>query len=163
MSKEDNKENGAQSVSRRDFLRKAGTYSAASLSGAAMLLSNPKPAQATTNVEWAEHFQKNYRLMTEEEKQEALDRLEKRYSEEFGKEAQSTAHPQWTASSSATHSISRNVLAAGAAQKRVLPKTISPGVMNSRLNGFVSSVWRKVSSPQKTGITPATRETMAFR
>ena len=42
------KENENKNTSRRDFLRKAGTYSAASLTGAAMLM-NPKPAQATAN------------------------------------------------------------------------------------------------------------------
>ena len=84
MSNEETNETGVEGNSRRDFLRKAGTYSAASLSGAAMLLSKPKPAKATANVTWAEHFQKNYRLMTDEEKKDAIDRLEKRYSEEFG-------------------------------------------------------------------------------
>ena len=85
MSQKNNlkKENG--NTSRRDFLRKAGTYSAASIAGTAMLLSKPKTANATANVTWAEHFQKNYRLMTDEEKQEAIERLEKRYSDEFNK------------------------------------------------------------------------------
>jgi ferredoxin len=36
-------------------------------------------------TEWAEHFQKNYRLMTDEEKAEARTRLERRYSSEYGK------------------------------------------------------------------------------
>jgi len=84
MSKEDTKE--TKTATRRDFLRKAGTYTAASLSGTAMLMSDPKPAKATQNVTWAEHFQKHYRLMTDEEKKEAVERLEKRYSEEFGKD-----------------------------------------------------------------------------
>ena len=84
INKRNNKNSPAEDVSRRDFLRKAGSYSAASLTGAAMLLS-PKPARATKNVTWAEHFQKNYRLMTDEEKKEAIDRLVTRYSEEFGK------------------------------------------------------------------------------
>ena len=66
-NKQNNKNSPAEEVTRRDFLRKAGSYSAASLTGAAMLLS-PKPARATKNVTWAEHFQKNYRLMTDEEK-----------------------------------------------------------------------------------------------
>lgn len=70
-------------TSRRDFLRSAGNYTVASLSGAAMLLSDPKPAKA--NVTWEEHFQKNYRLMTDEEKQQAIERLETRYTEEYGK------------------------------------------------------------------------------
>ncbi len=85
MSKKETNEKAVQGASRRDFLRKAGTYGAASLSGAAMLLAKPKPAKATANVTWAEHFQKNYRLMTDEEKKEAIDRLEERYSDEFGK------------------------------------------------------------------------------
>jgi len=85
MSKDDTTAKGTTGNSRRDFLRSAGTYSAATLAGAAMLLTDPKPAKATANVTWAEEFQTNYRLMTEEEKQEAIDRLEKRYSEEFGK------------------------------------------------------------------------------
>ena len=85
MSEEETTKKTANNPVRRDFLRKAGSYTAASLSGAAMLLSDPKPANATANVSWAEHFQKNYRLMTDEEKQEAVERLEKRYSEEFGK------------------------------------------------------------------------------
>lgn len=80
-----NSNNPEQETTRRDFLRTAGAYTVTSLSGAAMLLSDPKPAKATINVTWAEHFQKNYRLMTDEEKQEAIERLEKRYSEEFGK------------------------------------------------------------------------------
>ncbi|MES9888587.1 MAG: twin-arginine translocation signal domain-containing protein, partial [Candidatus Sedimenticola sp. 6PFRAG1] len=53
MPNKKTKENSIANTSRRDFLRKAGTYSAASLSGAAMLLSNPKQAKATTNVSWA--------------------------------------------------------------------------------------------------------------
>ena len=85
MSTEGNKDKQVEGTTRRDFLRKAGTYSMASLSGAGMLMTVPKQAKATANVTWAEHFQKNYRLMTDDEKQEAIDRLEKRYSEEFGK------------------------------------------------------------------------------
>ncbi|MET0068856.1 MAG: 4Fe-4S dicluster domain-containing protein [Candidatus Thiodiazotropha sp.] len=77
------KDKESRPTTRRDFLRGAGNYTVASLSGAAMLLANPKPAKA--NITWAEHFQKNYRLMTDEEKQEAIERLETRYSEEYGK------------------------------------------------------------------------------
>ena len=65
--------------SRRDFLK----TSAASLLGAAALMTQSDDAQA--NIEWAEHFQGNYRLMTDQEKAEARARLEKRYSEEYGK------------------------------------------------------------------------------
>lgn len=86
MSKEKPKSHKAQAPTRRDFLRKAGTYSLVSLAGASALMSAPKQAKATRNVTWAEHFQKHYRLMTDEEKKEAIDRLEQRYSEEFGKQ-----------------------------------------------------------------------------
>ncbi|MEW8508511.1 MAG: 4Fe-4S dicluster domain-containing protein [Candidatus Thiodiazotropha sp.] len=82
-NQEKSKQKDSKLTTRRDFLRGAGNYTVASLSGAAMLLSDPKPAKA--NVTWAEHFQKNYRLMTEEEKREAIERLETRYSEEYGK------------------------------------------------------------------------------
>ena len=66
--------------SRRDFLK----TSAASILGAAALMTQSDDAQA--NIEWAEHFQGNYRLMTEQEKAESRARLEKRYSAEYGKE-----------------------------------------------------------------------------
>jgi formate hydrogenlyase subunit 6/NADH:ubiquinone oxidoreductase subunit I len=57
--------------------------SVSSLMGTAALMAKPNDAKAA--VEWAEHFQKNYRLMTPEEKAEARLRLEKRYSGEYGK------------------------------------------------------------------------------
>ncbi len=71
------------SSSRRGFLKDASTLSVASLMGAAALLTNSDNAQAKT--EWAEWFQGNYRLMTEEEKVKTKARLERRYSEEYGK------------------------------------------------------------------------------
>ena len=69
----------SEASSRRDFLK----TSVASLLGAAALMTQSDDAQA--NIEWAEHFQGNYRLMTDQEKAEARARLEKRYSEEYGK------------------------------------------------------------------------------
>ncbi len=69
--------------SRREFLKDAGGLGVASLMGAAALLTNSDDAQA--KVEWAEWFQGNYRLMTDEEKEQAKARLERRYSEEYGK------------------------------------------------------------------------------
>ncbi|MBE9516440.1 MAG: 4Fe-4S dicluster domain-containing protein [Proteobacteria bacterium] len=72
------------SDSRRGFLKDAGGLTAASLVGTAALVTNSDDVEA--NTEWGEWFQKNYRLMTEEEKAEAVARLERRYSEEFGKE-----------------------------------------------------------------------------
>jgi len=71
------------SSSRRGFLKDAGSLGIASLMGAAALLTNSDDAQAKT--EWAEWFQSNYRLMTDEEKAQAKARLEKRYSSEYGK------------------------------------------------------------------------------
>ena len=61
--------------SRRDILRSGGMLSMSSLMGTAALMAQPDEAKAA--VEWAEHFQKNYRLMTPEEKAEARTRLEK--------------------------------------------------------------------------------------
>ena len=50
------------------------------------LVEASEAIEAKAAVEWAEHFQKNYRLMTDQEKQEARLRLEKRYSQEYGKQ-----------------------------------------------------------------------------
>ncbi len=69
--------------SRRSFLRSGGMLSVSSLMGTAALMAPAGDAKAAT--EWAEHFQKNYRLMTADEKKEARLRLEKRYSGEYGK------------------------------------------------------------------------------
>ncbi len=54
-----------------------------SLVGAGALMAQSDDPQAATS--WAEHFQKNYRLMTDEEKAESRARLEARYSAEYGK------------------------------------------------------------------------------
>ncbi len=69
--------------SRRGFLKNAGALGIGSLLGAAALMTHSDEAQA--KVEWAEWFQGNYRLMTDEEKAQARARLEKRYSREYGK------------------------------------------------------------------------------
>lgn len=84
MSEDQNKlQESVKQPTRRDFLRRTGEVSVASFVGAAGLLANAKDVQATTT--WAEHFQKNYRLMTDQEKKESAERLEVRYSEEYGK------------------------------------------------------------------------------
>jgi hypothetical protein len=75
-------------TTRRDFLRAGGMLSMSSLMGTAALMTQSDNANAAT--EWAEHFQKNYRLMTPEEKNEARLRLERRYSDEYGKKVAST-------------------------------------------------------------------------
>lgn len=70
------------SPSRREFVKKVGV-STAGLMGTAALVTSSNDARA--NTEWAEWFQGNYRLMTDEEKTEAVARLERRYSREYGK------------------------------------------------------------------------------
>jgi molybdopterin-containing oxidoreductase family iron-sulfur binding subunit len=70
-------------TSRRDFLKAGGMLSLSSLMGAGALMAHSEDARAA--IEWAEHFQGNYRLMTPQEKAEARARLEKRYSAEYGK------------------------------------------------------------------------------
>ena len=72
-----------QKPSRRGFLRTGGMLSVSSLMGTAALMAQSDNPKATT--EWAEHFQKNYRLMTPEEKAESRKRLEMRYSTTYGK------------------------------------------------------------------------------
>ena len=71
------------SESRRQFVKNAGGLSMASLMGTAALMTHSDEAKAKAT--WAEWFQGNYRLMTDEEKKQAVDRLERRYSEEYGK------------------------------------------------------------------------------
>src|SRR3989338_513023 len=77
---ETEKEAAATVEERRYFLK---NMSVAALVGAATLLMDSEDAEARTT--WAEWFQKNYRLMTEEEKKDAIKRLEERYSEEYNK------------------------------------------------------------------------------
>ena len=73
----------ATKSSRRNFLLAGGTVSVSSLMGAAALMAQTDDPKAT--VEWAEHFQTNYRLMTPAEKAEARARLERRYSAQYSK------------------------------------------------------------------------------
>jgi len=70
-------------TTRRDVLKSGGMLSLASLVGTGTLMAASGDAKAA--IEWAEHFQKNYRLMTPEEKAESRARLERRYSAEYGK------------------------------------------------------------------------------
>ena len=81
MSDKDDK-NGLEGP-RRKFLKKAaaGALGVAALAGAEALSAK----EAEARVTWGEWFQKNYRLMTEEEKKDAIERLEQRYTEEYDK------------------------------------------------------------------------------
>ncbi len=89
MQEEKNKEKG--STTRRDFLKRTGTLGVAALAGASGLLTEANDAQA--KVTWAEWFQYNFRLMSEEEKKECIERLEKRYTEDFGKKTTVSTTP----------------------------------------------------------------------
>ncbi|MBE9504780.1 MAG: 4Fe-4S dicluster domain-containing protein [Proteobacteria bacterium] len=72
-------------MDRREFMKSIG------ITGAAALLSNPDELEAKTT--WAEHFQKAFRLMTDDEKDQAIKRLEERYSEEHGREVKVGKEP----------------------------------------------------------------------
>ena len=69
--------------SRRGFLKGVSMLSVNSLLGTAALMTMSDDARA--NMDWAEWFQGNYRLMTDEEKAQARARLERRYSRQYGK------------------------------------------------------------------------------
>jgi hypothetical protein len=75
--------------SRRSFLKSASSLSVSSLLGTAALMTMSDDAQA--NMEWAEWFQGNYRLMTDEEKAQARARLERRYSRSMARRLPSMA------------------------------------------------------------------------
>ena len=77
--------------SRRDFFKNLGLAGAGAVAGAAALVTGSDEAEARTT--FAEIFQKNYRLMTDEEKKESAARLEKRYEEEFGKKVRVGTEP----------------------------------------------------------------------
>ncbi|MEK7850564.1 MAG: 4Fe-4S dicluster domain-containing protein, partial [Deltaproteobacteria bacterium] len=83
MPAEEKKETEITDMTRRDFLKEAGAVSAVVAVAAASSVIAPQEAEAKAT--WAEFFQKNYRLMTDDEKKEAVERLEERYSEEYQK------------------------------------------------------------------------------
>lgn len=91
MDKEKKEIKEATEVTRRDFLKEAGAIGAAVAVGEAI---GPLHAQAyDKKVTWREWFQENWRLMTDEEKKEAIARLEERYSEEYGKKVKVDGAP----------------------------------------------------------------------
>ena len=65
---------------RRDFLKNMGV---ATVAGAVALSAVPADAEAKTTL--AEHLQPHFVLMTDEQKKECIERLEKRYTEEYEK------------------------------------------------------------------------------
>lgn len=83
MSKPKSKDGKNIGTTRRDFLRKASYAGAATLAGSSALMANTE--NPDSEATWAEWFQGNYRLMTDQEKEEAVARLEKRYSAQYGK------------------------------------------------------------------------------
>ncbi|WP_417914074.1 4Fe-4S dicluster domain-containing protein [Candidatus Electronema sp. JM] len=73
----DEQDDGTVKESRRDFLKKLGIAAAATAAA---------PAAAAKAASIAEHLQGHFELMSDEQKQEAIARLEERYKEQFGKE-----------------------------------------------------------------------------
>ncbi|MGX9728717.1 MAG: 4Fe-4S dicluster domain-containing protein [Candidatus Electronema sp. VV] len=73
----DEQDDGTVKESRRDFLKKIGLAAAATAAA---------PAAAAKAVSIAEALQGHFELMSDEQKQEAIARLEERYSEQFGKQ-----------------------------------------------------------------------------
>ncbi len=76
---------------RRGFFKKVGLGGIGSIMGAAALVTSSKEAEARTT--FAEIFQKNYRLMSDQEKKESAARLEKRYGEEYGRKVRVGIEP----------------------------------------------------------------------
>lgn len=77
--------------SRRDFFKTIGLAGAGAVAGAAALVTGSDEAEA--KMTFSEYFQKNYRLMDDAEKKEAAARMEKRYSEEYGKKTRVGVEP----------------------------------------------------------------------
>jgi Fe-S-cluster-containing dehydrogenase component len=82
MSEEKNKtveeqDDGQAKESRRDFLKKVGVAAAA---------TTAVPAAAAKAASIAEHLQTHFVLMSDAQKEKAIARLEKRYSEQFEKQ-----------------------------------------------------------------------------
>lgn len=72
--------------SRRDFLRNMGLASASALVPAAAAAAvDTTPADPDAEITMTEFFQGHFVLMSDEEKKEAIARLEKRYSAKYGK------------------------------------------------------------------------------
>lgn len=70
-------------ASRRKFLR--GLAAGAAAAGLPVKAMAQGKGGFFTYSSWAEYFQKNYLVMTSEEKQEALRRMEEKYSAQFGR------------------------------------------------------------------------------
>lgn len=73
----DEQDAGKVKESRRDFLKKIGVAAAATAAA---------PAATAKAVSIAEALQGHFELMSDEQKQKAIARLEERYSEQFGKQ-----------------------------------------------------------------------------
>jgi Fe-S-cluster-containing dehydrogenase component len=89
MSATDNKTTAEKQVTRRDFLRRSGTFGATVAGATAGLMTQVSDVEAkNTDADstWSEWFQTHYALMTDEERAESVARLEKRYSAQFEKE-----------------------------------------------------------------------------
>ncbi|WP_420208141.1 4Fe-4S dicluster domain-containing protein [Candidatus Electronema sp. JC] len=72
-------DDGQVKESRRDFLKKIGVAAAAAAAA-------PTAAAEAARVSIAEHLQGHFELMSDEQKQKAIARLEERYSKQFSKQ-----------------------------------------------------------------------------
>jgi molybdopterin-containing oxidoreductase family iron-sulfur binding subunit len=73
-------DNGKVKESRRDFLKKMGVAAAATVAAPAVT------AATAEAVSLGETFQSHFELMSDAQKEKAIARLEKRYTEQFGKQ-----------------------------------------------------------------------------
>lgn len=96
-------------TSRRDFLKNIGVAGASTLmaTGAAAEIS-AEPTNPDAEITAGEMFQGHFVLMSDEEKQQAIDRLEKRYSANMQRRPPLRIRPLWKACYSVMPSISAN-------------------------------------------------------
>jgi Fe-S-cluster-containing dehydrogenase component len=89
MQEEENEKTGNiknTRASRRNFIKNAGIAGVTSfLSGSASPVQNEAPTDPNAEITISEYLQGHFVLMSEEEKREAIERLEKRYSAQYKK------------------------------------------------------------------------------
>jgi Fe-S-cluster-containing dehydrogenase component len=83
----------ARKGNRRDFLK--GAAGAAAAGGAATLPGCGGPSGEKALLNWKEYFKGNYRLMTQQEKDETVRRLERLVKLQDGVNVQISSRPEW--------------------------------------------------------------------
>jgi molybdopterin-containing oxidoreductase family iron-sulfur binding subunit len=92
LTKEDNSCNRVNTLGRREFL--IGVAKAAVIGSAGMVTGCGTEALGSTeelSLRWKEYFKKNYRLMTQKEKDETIERLERLAKIKSGADIQMSA------------------------------------------------------------------------